>query len=127
MYTRNQANITDSIYNMDDLVVGGLVDGLVGGLGLDVGGVHLGGRVLGRHRGRQHIAGRLVAVLVGHKGDLDLLAIAVGVAPGALLAVEVLRLAVGVLAVAGHRHASLRSGSKLGDETFMFMQMVWNY
>ena len=88
---------------MDDLV-----GGLVGGLGLDVAGVDLGGRVLGGHRGRQHIAGRLVAVLVGDEGDLDLLAVAVGVAPGALLAVEVLRLAVGVLAVAGHRHASLR-------------------
>ena len=94
---------------MDDLVVGGLV---VGGLGLDVAGVNLGGRVLGRHRGRQHIAGRPVAVLVGDKADLDLLAIAVGVAPGALLTVEVLRLAVGVLAVAGHGHASLRPGRK---------------
>ena len=96
-----------------DLVVGRLVGGLaVGGLGLDVAGVNLGGWVLGRHRRRQDVAGRLVAVLVGDKGDLDLLAIAVGVAPGALLAVEVLRLAVGVLAVAGYGHASLRPGQK---------------
>ena len=106
----NRKRITyDTRAWVDDLVVGRLV----GGLGLDVAGVNLGGRVLGRHRGRQDVAGRLVAVLVGDKGDLDLLAIAVGVAPGALLAVEVLRLAVGVLAVAGHGHASLRPGQKL--------------
>ena len=105
--------------------LGRLVDWLigrpVGRLGLDVGRVHRGSRVLGGHRRRQDVTGRLVAVLVGDKRHLNRVAVSVSVAPGALLAVAALRLAVAVvaLAIARQRHAALGPGDYFLDVIYL--------
>ena len=100
-------------------LVGRLIGRLVVRLGLGVGRVHRRGRVLGGHRRRQDVTGRLVAVLVGDKRHPDGVAVSVSVAPGALLAVAALRLAVGVgvLAIARQRRAALGPEDEFRDIT----------
>ena len=114
-------SINDLVIGRLDRLVDRLIGRPVGRLGLDVGRVHRGSRVLGRHRRRQDVTGRLVAVIVGDKCHLDGVAVSVSVAPGALLAVAALRLAVavGALTIARQRHAALRPGDEFLDVIYL--------